>query len=336
MTGYLQRLFDRGTGIVAAPPSAPTGDVAPAMAPASPAVGFDQRLADPNLAQVFGLLGVSPDPDALLETKPPEAAAAPLMVPRPSGVAADPITARPPMPSMADIVAPPTVPPRRSIEAVPDAEPKARHSAHVSPSPARANGVEPLAFQPHTGAPAVGSHPPQSSLPAVASRETAPAPRAKSADPSSAIATGRPQVEPPPLAFPHPRQDDHESVRQFETVARVTPLAPTPPPERSPRVFSDARGRAVRRQPAPLEPPPAVAADARELERIAREAVRAELAHRHAVGPSTSHPRGVAPATERDGPRKPASRPASAREASVIGELEPSSSPLTIYGLRRR
>jgi hypothetical protein len=110
----------------------------------------------------------------------------------------------------------------------------------------------------------------------------------------------------------------------------VHPLAPPRaralPPEVEP----------LRRAPAPVEAPSASVVDAREVERIARAAVRAELARRPAAGGPPEQRRGNAATSARESERKSSPRPATAREASVIGELEPSSSPLTIYGLRRR
>ena len=75
-------------------------------------------------------------------------------------------------------------------------------------------------------------------------------------------------------------------------------------------------------------------ADAPAIERVVREAVRAELARQPAQqGMTTTR---ITPANEDQASAKPAPRPATAREASVIGALEPSASPLTIYGVRRR
>lgn len=66
---------------------------------------------------------------------------------------------------------------------------------------------------------------------------------------------------------------------------------------------------------------------------MVREVVQAELErHRAASNPPADGPAGRS--RERDIAAAP--RPASAREASVIGELEPSGSALTLYGLRRR
>ena len=61
-------------------------------------------------------------------------------------------------------------------------------------------------------------------------------------------------------------------------------------------------------------------------------AVRREMARQTSAAPSQPAPA----ATSRPQPDAAPPRPATAREASVIGELEPSSRPQTIYGLRRR
>jgi len=66
---------------------------------------------------------------------------------------------------------------------------------------------------------------------------------------------------------------------------------------------------------------------------MVREAVRAELASRPAA---SNLPADGRRDRSRARDTAAASRPASAREASVIGELEPSGSALTLYGLRRR
>ena len=82
MSGYLQRLLDRGAGLVAAPAAA--AEIVPAMASGSPVVAYDQRLAAPGLAQDYGILGLPPDsetgaaPDA-----PGDAMPSPAQPPRP-------------------------------------------------------------------------------------------------------------------------------------------------------------------------------------------------------------------------------------------------------------
>ena len=336
MSGYLQRLYDRGAGLTAARPSVPAGDVAPAMAPASPAVAFDQRLAEPRLAQDFAIPGVSPDTEALVEGEPPEEPAPPLAPPRESAAPVEPIA---PSTGWGAVRAEsPSVLPRRSVDSVPDSDPASRTVKDVLPPPAGSEALEPPAARPARPVPPVEPRPVRAPAPvSIEHRESDPEPPAQGANASSATAAPRSRAdEPLPVVFPHPPQNGRTSIPQPQTVAQPEPLQPTPPPERWPWRQPTREVEPLRRAPAPLEPPPAAAADARDVERIARETVRAELARRPEVGHGADERRGATTGKDRDGTQKPAPRPASAREASVIGELEPSSSPLTIYGLRRR
>jgi len=338
MKGYLQRLFDRGAGLTSAAPTVASADVASAMAPRSPTVAFDQRLAEPGWAQAFGALRGSPaadtsdfasvaDAGALLEATEEEAQA----------------------PATQPLSAPAAIVPvaRRSVSrAEPVSEPVVRESSAID------RDVRPAAFagsppDPTTTTEAALTELPAPTLPAVVSRIETLSPQPTPAEPrirDAAQRTGpretqqfaapqRAHSEPldpiPVMPLAHPDLTDRATAagprRAVEPTVRAdpAPVLRTQAPQVEP----------LRPAPAPLAALPAAAPDPQELRRMVREAVRAELASRPAA---SNLPADGRRDRSRARDTAAASRPASAREASVIGELEPSGSALTLYGLRRR
>lgn len=343
MNGYLQRLFDRGAGLSTAAPSVASADVASAMAPQSPMVAFDQRLAEPGWAQAFGALRGSPAPNAVgfasvedvgaLPEVPEVAAQAPVVQ-----VLSEPCAipvARPAV-TGAELVAEPVVREARVIDrdvrpaalAVPPPDPvttvEATPSALPGPRlPAVIARIETLSPQPAPAGPRI-----RDATPRQGTRETrrVAAPQRAHSEPIDPL---------PAMALAHPNATDTASAegprRAVEPVVRTDP-APVPRPQAL-QALQVPQVEPLRPAPTTLAAQPAVAPDPHEVRRMVREAVQAELErHRAASNPPAIGPAGRS--RERDIAAAP--RPASAREASVIGELEPSGSALTLYGLRRR
>lgn len=345
MSAYLQRLLDRGAGLGAgtgaSSRAAPDADVAPATAPGSPAFDFDQRLADPVLARMFSFLGGAPGDAAGDDAQFAHDGRAAVMAAPPS---------EPNIPARdARAVRPPAVPagaqpahrvaevaPRATLGADP-ASATAVNGAAVLPVPTRPGTREQAVAQPVAVAgppapPAPWVQAPQRAIasglaasPGEALPATVDARRA--AAPQAALVT-------PPRAL--------ADVAASATAATAAALVrPAPAPARpqqpfirpQPALAGAPQVEPVRRSPAPLAAPVTARHDAVEIERIARDAARAEFARQQAQAAPRS---ATAVPAESDGAPKPQPRPATAREASVIGELEPSASPLTIYGLRRR
>lgn len=348
MSGYLQRLFDRGAGLAAAP----AREVAPAMASASPSVAFDQRLAEPGLAEDFGILGLEPDPEIPADGTPQTEAAAlarstPLGPPQMSlPAAALPRTA----PASPQAAAPTEHLADRLREPGPPAHPQ-RQGTWPAPHPAmpqQPEGQQVPAWvlsQPVVRALAAWgpgeSRESRDSREAVESCTELPLPRpAHSAGRAVDAAAVVQPMRPLSREARHAPQSPWPIVPIAQDPSiRVRPATAVPAARSTEPGAAPASRREVeppRRMPQPLEPQPAAAPAGPMLERLVRETVRAELAHqpsaRKAAGPAPQAAAGPAA----DGAPGPAPRPATAREASVIGELEPSSSPLTVYGLRRR
>lgn len=349
MSAYLQRLFDRAASLPpAATVGAPSSSMSmPTMVFGSPILAFDQRLTG-VLGQDFNVLGVSPEapggPDAWM-----------------TGALADPAPdLRPDVRRAVDAAPPP--PAGSSVE-----EGMTRRSRAVAAPPKSVAGV-PAAPVGH-GPTSIVSAPPTVGRAAVASDASRPAPA-----PAPSLRSGFVPVEsaPPPaaeraaparparavveraagersLAVPitDPTLADasrrHAAVigvsasaddRPVAQVARATPVSSagaipeaTPAtPGLRPQVAEPAAST-----PPPLRVVPSEVIDRRMIERIVRETVRAESASRT---PTTAPPSSTA---ERERTERPtASTPRTAHEASVIGALEVSRRPLTLFGVRRR
>lgn len=330
MTGYLQRLMDRGAALAAvATPPAGAADVVPGQPPGSPLLSFDQRMAARDLAQDFGILGLSPEM--------PDAADAPADSPAPEVGRAFAVTApqeettrNPSVRAEAIPIPVPTEPlPPVTRAPIPEAAPDGWTAPAAAP-PAIAAAPAPMQAAPtHVPAdrPALPGVVPHSApamppgnlpAPAVAARATRPRdampPAARPDISGTTLGRTMPAVParpltasppPSPVALPPPPE-----VRPAPTVTEVRPPQPAPPP--------------------PLQPPAPPAPDAALIGRLVREALDRERAQ--APQPAIRPPPGTAIAPEAAPPR----RPATAQEASVIGDLEPSSRPIMIYGMRRR
>lgn len=330
MSGYLQRLFDRGAGWGPSATGA-AAEVAPAMAPGSPAFAFDQRLAEPGLAGLFGILGLSPELQALPQAELQGEDSAAVAGPARTAVAPVPVlhALQPRDPQMSDRHD--ELPRHRAESTLTSPMQQER------PAPRRA-GTAPVRSQPiESSAPRSEPGPATVERPAwlqqrPSARAIAPVMHETRVEPVVVVEKRPADVAPARLDPPATIE-----VAPASTVQPVLP--PTPPPSQFAAQPARAPVREVeppRRAPQPLAPLAAAATDAREVERIARDAVRAELARRPAVPAPAQSARAAAAASAAEPAPKAAPRSASAREASVIGELEPSSSPLTIYGLRRR
>ncbi|WP_404337169.1 hypothetical protein AB2M62_01410 [Sphingomonas sp. MMS12-HWE2-04] len=324
MSGYLQRLLDRGAGLAAAP-SPPTGaEAAPAMASGSPVLSFDQRLGEGGLASDFGILGVSPDPEALGDEGATEIPA-PVTPVRPavplgttsteSAVPAFPANPVQPLPSQADrSIALPSS--EAALATTPaDVTVSERPIRALQPEARRDLSPQPVALAP--SAPRLAT--PAATPSALTSAQAVPRTRAPEAMTPEARPPVRNRATP---AAPQPTPLPPITTPAIPAIPAIEPLVPIAREVEPPRPA-----------PPPLAPPASSIPDAPAIERVVREAVRAELARQPA--PQAPSPRS-APANEDQAPAKPAPRPATAREASVIGALEPSASPLTIYGVRRR
>jgi hypothetical protein len=328
MSRYLQRLFDRGGALTAAAatPGPPAG-VQPAGAAGSPLLAFDQRLAHPDLAADFGLLGLTPEWG---EAESPAINGDVLSQPAPTSAQPVPI---------ADAAAPAPQPQPRPMAA----EPRAADVRPVG-APTRVEAPRP----PGQPAPAAGHQPPLAPVqPRIPISAAVPEPEAQPAPPPPRVALAPP---PPPMVQTvlTPLQPGLPEPRTSSTLVS-TPLSDPSPasgPVARANSTADATLPSLRFDPPPAPlmpvapaPPPPLAApvpegDTARIEQVVRETVRAELARLRPAG----RPGAPAPANEdaRRADPPPAPRPATAREASVIGDLEPSGGPLTLYGLRMR
>ncbi len=342
MSRYLQRLLDRGAA--AAPPAPPTlgaTEVAPGPTLGSPLLSFDQRLMNPALARDFGILGMPPewaDSAEPAESESPVPLEAP---PSPSPQGSVPPAA--PTPQASDPSAGWWRQPRRAHD-----EPRPEPQAPASPL-ARASGRRPT---PVVGAPSAteprAGQPPALD-PAAISVPSSPPPAASAPSRGQALPASAPpptaaQAPAPPLTLP-PHGDglDHfrpeirqrsplppEPAAQPKAATREPSQPPSPPPTRE-------RVPLLPAPPLPIAPPigPLAASvpDRAEIERWVRDALQREREHIDpGSAPATPRPAATAAGGDPPAPR----RPATAREASLIGDLEPSSRPQTIYSLRRR
>ena len=332
MTGYLQRLLGRGEGVPAASAFAPAPtEVRPAGLPASPVMGFDQRLAAPGLAEDYGILGLPPgdmdpggDEFAGDGTLLPELVAqTPVATVLTGDPASRPVLGQPdwaeatPLP----LREAPMAPPKSSPSPNPD---------RMSPAPA-----------PRLDAPVL----PQAS----------PAPAALSPPQGQAAPSPVPPLA--PTAAPGPLPGRPPSPRAEASPMPVFPLLAAGPATLLPQAFVEKQSPVVQPltpserpaidptseivppPPSPLPPFPApspASVTPVEVDRLVREAVRAELARERVENPAAQRPRPPTPADGTPVDTPAPRRPATAREASVIGDLEPSGRPLTLFGLRRR
>lgn len=331
MTGYLQRLFDRGGALAA--PSGESGQAAilPALAARSPVVGFDQRLTGPDRALDFGILGATPE--ALEGDWAAEESEFRAEVPRRPD---DDVPRAPPMPRPAAPADPQA--PRLTLPAATPADPQARVPAAERTEQTHPRAPDVRARREVAAPPAPAPGPAAIPAPVPEMPKILPAERSSAPPPAGEVAFAP--------VIPEFAKVDRRAPANLEpaaTPAAVRPLdpapaalaAPEPEPAPGPR---QAEPRAAELVPAQPLPPPPLAAPARpsldldEVERIVRESVRAELAEapaRRSAGPGTTTVE-EAPAAER--PRAPAT----AREASLIGDLEPSTRPMGLFGLRLR
>ena len=331
MTGYLQRLLDRGAGVPAASAFAPAPtEVLPAGLPASPVAGFDQRLAAPGLAEDFGILGLPPgdmDPGGDESADDRTLLPAPVaQTPGASVLAGDPASR--PEPGQAYWAEAAPLPLREAPMATPMSSP-AQEEGRMSSSPA-----------PRMAAPVL--------------RQVSPAPAARTAPQGQAPPSPAPPIAPTaaPVALP----GRPPSPRSEASPTPVFPLSAAEPATMPAQGFVETQSPVVQPltpsehpavapsseivppPPAPLPPLPApspASATSVEVDRLVRDAVRAELARQRAENPPQT-PRQPAPADGTSGDAPAPRRPATAREASIIGDLEPSGRPLTLFGLRRR
>lgn len=308
MTGYLQRLFDRGGG------DAPM----PAAASMSPVAQADQRLTVPGIgdtlmwqAPAFGLdaepTGEGPVPTGLTPPSPtrrmietpstrPEMPIRSLMAPPPAPMAPPPRTAEAPDPPALQPRRPPAVPtPIRQVGAIEasDLELPADADATALPTVPHAPPVtEPEPVTPAPAAPAIVDRvrpaakpvlPPHPAAPALA--PATPVERnIPASEPAAAQPAPAPEPAPPRLAEPAPRAP---------MLAMPAPVAEPPPLEIAPPVQTAPR-------------PPAPKPEPRRVETI----------------------RAPEPAR--------APRPLTANEVSVIGPLPASRRAATMFGVRRR
>lgn len=334
MSGYLQRLLDRAAAMPAMAPAPGIGsETVPVLNSGSPILAYDQRLAA-GLGDDFNILGVPPDissdPMAGMqdsaEAPVPSAAALPLPIPSPQIAGAD--------------------------RALPE-----RGAASIAIQMGAGSEIvtDPAARQPAKGLPpkAAGSDPTPPSrppLPQEAAADARPLPPAPllPVSPEPRLATA-----PAPLSadtpFPAERAEPAKirdgvatpaTALAARPVPSIAPVKPAAAEKQLPETQSAPLARPAEVQPVPIAPPPPLAGvastgvDPRLVEQIVRDAVRSELG---VAAPSKEQRAPALAIAGNNGDDKAAPpRPRTAQEASVIGALEASSRPLTIYGLRRR
>lgn len=332
MTGYLQRLFDRTGGL-------PTAGVLgqPAMRPGSPLAQIDQRLGARELASDF-TFGVgpdaAPDPDPdLLEER-----AEPTLLPRHLQQPLPPLPARPASPPMPENFAPPgdVLPPRPLEpdlrEAAPKPVPSSDQTARTGPEPTArpaplvplAKGMRPTA--PATTAPEPLAVPPPriAAVPASAAAEQAAAARAAPGIPPHAEARLRSVPAPAPRAA--------EPARLSRGVSQ--PLAA---PADTDRPLPAAQPVRSGIEPPALPLPEPI--DWREVDRrIAAALERKERSPAAQPQPQPQPPAPVAAptSTEQASPQQSAPNFKTAAETSIIGPIEQTSRPRTLFGERLR
>ncbi len=308
MSGYLQRLFDRAAGAAVPQP-------APAGASQSPIAAADQRLNDPVLAGLFGLMSPAEPEGSIAEagdapgrTSPSprrdSAVAPPIVEP------ADPSPLRStPAVAPESVAAAPAAPPPTAVAAPPHALGRVAADDLVLPAPPVATPLEPPV-----------------SPPPPASVAEPPTPTPKAAQPAdnrlatAAPVPARPAESPPPPPFaatsampPAPAP-----------VAATSPEIPSPDPQMVTSTTPPAMAQLLR--PPPLPPPPATA-----------EAPPPQPAPAAAPTPprSAPEPQRAESRERRDTPPAPR-RPMTAAQASQIGPLSAEPRTITLFGLRRR
>lgn len=310
MTGYLQRLFDRGGG------DAPM----PAAASMSPVAQADQRLTVPGIgealmwqAPAFGLDaepagegpvpgGLTPPPPArrMLETPStrPEMPIRPLMVPPPAPTVAPPQTAEVPASPTPQPSRPPAIPtPIRQVGAIDASDLELPADTDSTALPTAPRALQPTAPEPVEPTPGPAA-------PAIVDR-------------------GRPAAEPVPPPRPATPALDVATPVERDVPARepaAAQPAPTPEPA-APRLAEPAPPAPVLAMPAPLAEPPPL-----------------EVAPPAQAAPHPTAPRPEPRRTETIRAPEPARppRPLTANEVSVIGPLPASRRPATMFGVRRR
>lgn len=337
MTAYLQRLLGRAAGLAAAPAA---GDaLRPILQSQSPVVGFDQRLADPALAEDFAILGASPEgadsaePVAEPVAGEPLPDAAPPAQPRKRGTRR---RAR----AEEHVAIPDAVAPQAAAAAapVPPAEPSRSPARDATPPP-RLSAVSDIVAL---------NDAPEPATPQPASRS--PSPRLSPAEPPVGASAPQPALRTEPavparaLQAP-PRQPPVEGVavaalRDAQPAALVTPMGfapqalpfqPEPVTAALPldrQVSAPAEPVIAPTQPLPPLPQTASALSRAEIEQIVRDTIGAERTAQPAAAPTVTQRLDSAPT--------PAPRPATAAEASVIGKLESSTFRPMLFGVRRR
>ena len=334
MSLYLQRLLDRAAVV-----SAEAMVLRPLVTSGSPVVAFDQRLGDPGLAADFSLVGAppeAPEPDAEpaeggreageIETasraaEPPsrrprrrDAEPAP-RVDEPQGEQPVPQSAkRRPAPRRS---APPAtevpLPPGEARKpAAPSAEPRPAPSSPPRPAPAQVRPSRQAPTEMHETRPSAATLPVAVPTP-VAAEPILRAPRAR---------PGSPELRPDVAAAPKRQSRAAEPAPAAEPMA----LAPTAEPA-APAPVAEP----LARSPEPLPPPPRQL-DRADVEKMIETALAGE---RRAAPAAPSTPAAAAAAADRPAD-KPAPRPGTAAEASVIGRLESSRFRPMLFGVRRR
>ncbi|KEZ20225.1 hypothetical protein CP98_01430 [Sphingobium yanoikuyae] len=330
MTGYLQRLLDRGAALAAPSISLAPAEVTPAVANGSPLAQFDQRLATPGLAQDYQILGLTPEPlndeQVLIvpppmpqahEGKPPVETIPPSPgTPARRGTPASPVSS---LPITADALAHTDIAARAARPDV--AKPILSPRAVLLPDPVVAS-AEPA---PRQSRPVEATSPPLVTPPTLPER-----PSASQSLPSSLVRPSKPAHP----AIPIPIAQAHASA---VTTAQTDTIAPPSKPWARSEVSELVSAQPV--LPPPLESLAPPESDARAIERIVRETMRSEFARaRPAKGRVIDEApyEAVTPPANEDRHDVPPQR-MTAREASVIGELQSTRSPpLILFGLRLR
>jgi hypothetical protein len=343
MSLYLQRLLDRAAG--AALEGAPAR---PLLAGSSPVVGFDQRLANPELASDFTLLGASPQAEAVGAD---EAVQAP---PLPTGRRSAPAAPAAPASSAGAVPAPVPIETGglRPDTLVPVREAPPESSAALPPPP-----VAPTAQERALQALAIPVPPPPPA--AVAALQTA----ASHIAPGTGDVAREEQPREESLSSPRNRLAASEAPRRtaaaspqriagdthHQSAAAAAPLPAAPAeavpssaphlaaPAGAPPSIAEPAARApaepVLDEPQPLPVAPA-ALQADDVARIVRRILSAERAAKTAA--AVPRQPGAGERAADGGDVQKVLRPTTAAEASVIGKLESSRYRPMLFGVRRR
>jgi hypothetical protein len=345
MSLYLQRLLDRAAGLAA--DAAPVAPAAPLPISNSPIVGYDQRLANPELAADFTVLGASPEADFVGDEEAKQEL--PLSAPRRDAAERASAVAPAHEPAAASSGGEerrPAMPHDRQARVEASPQDGQRIPEHVvAPQPAGgALQAAPIAAEP-APAPAVApqtvERPPVPALPPVRPAEGQPRAEAWSAPlaqpvserstPAPLAADEKGWAQAVPTAVPPPVGAPVIPVAVPATPASTAPAAAAT--QSAAEHVRRAAAEPILATPQPLPVPPA-ALQAEDVVRIVRETVRAERA---AETPAPPAPRagGNDGAADTQAAQE-APRPATAAEASLIGKLESSRYRPMLFGVRRR